>query len=451
MKQGIVLNILIILALSVLAPAAVSGQPAAHAPETALPEGAAPALGSGPTAPRGEFSRLEEYLAYALERHPGVQAAYQSYRALAERPGYAGSLPDPVVSYGYFGEPVQTRVGPQEHRVSLRQSIPWFGILSARKAVASREADAARQRYRAERLRVVYEIESAYYEYYYLGRELVVTRENLELLRFWESITQTRYRLALADHPDLIRIQVELGKLENDLRTLEDRIAPVTARLRSATGLPDTIPLPVPETIPIVESELNRESIIADARRNNPDLRALLHTIEREEAGVRLAGGSARPGFVVGFDYIQTGPALDPAMPGSGTDPWMVSVGVTLPVWFGANGAREREAEANKRSAEYAYTDARNRLTALAERFIFTCRDALRQMRLYRDGLIPKAEQSLNASFTAYQAGEAGVLDLLDSQRQLLELQLQFERSKRDLAVSRAAIDMLTGKESDRS
>ena len=58
---------------------------------------------------------------------------------------------------------------------------------------------------------------------------------------------------------------------------------------------------------------------------------------------------------------------------------------------------------------------------------------------------MPKAEQSLNANYTAYQAGETDFLNLLDAQRQLLDFQLQYERSKSNLAISRAEIEMVTG------
>jgi outer membrane protein TolC len=58
---------------------------------------------------------------------------------------------------------------------------------------------------------------------------------------------------------------------------------------------------------------------------------------------------------------------------------------------------------------------------------------------------VPKAEQSLNANYTAYQAGETDFLNLLDAQRQLLDFQLLYERSRSNLAISRAEIEMITG------
>ena len=66
-------------------------------------------------------------------------------------------------------------------------------------------------------------------------------------------------------------------------------------------------------------------------------------------------------------------------------------------------------------------------------------------MRLYRDGLVPKAEQALNTSYTAYQAGEADFLYVLDAQRELLAFQLLVERARSDMAIRRAEIEMVIG------
>jgi len=160
-----------------------------------------------------------------------------------------------------------------------------------------------------------------------------------------------------------------------------------------------------------------------------------------------LQGKASLPNFTLGIDYIETGEALNPSMDGSGIDPWIVGVGINLPIWFGKNRAKKGEAKARLKAAEYSFTDATNQLEALVEKVVFQYSDALRKTRLYRDGLIPKAEQALNASYTAYQAAEMDFLNVLDAQRQLLAFQLQFERAIADLATRRAQIEMITGNE----
>ncbi|MFH1756006.1 MAG: TolC family protein [Candidatus Latescibacterota bacterium] len=393
---------------------------------------------------------LDDYLSYAAAQSPALRAAFYRWSVLVEKSAYAGVMPNPVISYMYFVENVETRVGPQEQRVSFRQAFPWFGTLGTKKDIASQEANATYQKFQSDKFKLFYEVKSAYYEYYFLGRDLAITRENLELLKFWESIARAKYRVALKKHPDVIKAQVELGKLEDRVRTLEEMAGPVSARLRAAVNLPDSVQLPLPGTIDIDETEWDRTRVIQEVMIHNPDLASLRHVIDKEEAGMRLAGKMSRPGFVIGLDYIQTGEAVNPAMLDSGKDPWMVSVGVSVPIWFGANKARKMEAAAKRREAEYRYADAQNRLKAFAEQVMFDTGDALRKTRLYRDGLVPKAEQSLNASYTAYQAGETDFLNVLDAQRQLLDFQLQFERSTANLAIGRAKLEMLMGRQFDR-
>ena len=390
---------------------------------------------------------LDYYLAYAASQNPALRAAFYQWRAHLEKAGYAGALPEPTISYSHFIETVETRVGPQERRLSLRQAVPWFGTLGARRDAALAGANSAYQRFQSEKFKLFYEVKAAYFEYYYIGRDLSITRGNLELLKFWEAVARAKYRVALKQHPDIIKVQVELGILEDRVRTIEGLMGPIAARLRAALNLSDHIDLPVPGDITIEGLELNRELVKSKVITNNPDLKSFIHLIDKEKAGVSLAGKLTRPRFIFGIDYIQTGDAINPSVIDNGKDPWIVTVGFSLPIWLGANKARKKEAEANHRKAEYDYADAQNQLRAFTDKVIFDYNDALRKVRLYRDGLLPKAEQSLNANYTAYQAGETDFLNLLDSQRQLLDFQLQFERSKSSLATHLARIEMLMGDE----
>lgn len=390
---------------------------------------------------------LEDYLAYAAIQSPALRRAFYRWKSALEKTGYAGALPDPMITYGYFIENVETRVGPQNQRFGIKQAFPWFGTLGAKKDIAQEAANAAYRKYEAEKLKLFYSVKAAYYDLYFLGRDIAITEDNLELMKFWEAVARTKYKVALKSHPDIIKAQVELGKLEDRLLTLRDKIEPTVARLRAILNLSNSVALSIPSTMDTIESPVNSDVVLKNALDYNPNLSAMLHIIDKEQAGVRLAGKASFPNFTVGIDYVETSEALNPAMTESGKDPLMVGVGINLPIWFGKNNAKKREAAAKLKTAEYDYADARNRLTALVERIVFKHSDALRKTQLYRDGLIPKAEQALNASYTAYQAGKADFLNVLDAQRQLLAFQLQFERSYTDLATRRAEIEMITGKE----
>lgn len=390
---------------------------------------------------------LDDYLTYAALNNPGLRASFYRWKSELERSLAASSLPDPVLSYSYFIEHVETRVGPQNHRFSLKQAFPWFGTLGAKGTVALETAHAAYEEFRSAKLKLFYEVKKAYYDYYVLGREIEIAGANIELLEFWESVARAKYRAATGEHRDLIKAQVELGILEDRLLSLEKMKNPSVAALREALGLLDATDLPVPGEIPDIASSIDADTMKSDIIRNNPGLRAVAHLVSREQASVRLAGKKSLPTFMLGIDYIQTGDAADPAMIESGKDPWILSASVTLPIWFGKNRAARDQAKARLRMARHDHSNRRNALIALAERVVFEYEDASRKVELYQGGLIPKAEQSLNASYAAYRAGEADFLSVIDAQRLLIDFQLQLEYARARKATKLAEIEMLSGRE----
>lgn len=393
------------------------------------------------------ITTLDDYLVIAMKHNPGLKSSYYRWISELKKSDYVGGLPDPMFSYGYFIENVETRVGPQEHRFSLKQAFPWFGTLGAKKDMAFATSQAMYQKFESERLKLFYQVKSAYYEYYYIGQDLEVTQANFELLKFWEAVARAKYKVGLEPHPDVIKAQVELGKLEDRIKTLEEQIDPAAAKLRALLNLDRGVVLPIPTSVDVEEEQLNEDSTIKIVKNNNPNLLALAHIVEKEEAGVRLASKSALPNFTIGIDYIQTGEAKSAGLPESGKDPWMINAGLSLPIWFGKNNARKKEARARQIAAEYLVQDTENQLIAYTEAVLFEYSNALRKLKLYRDGLVPKAEQSLNASYASYQAGETDFLNVLDAQRQLLDFELIVAKEKVTLARKRAELEMLNGQE----
>ena len=80
-----------------------------------------------------DASTLSDYLAYAALHNPGLKAAFNRWKAALEKIPQVNSLPDPRFTYAYFIENVETRVGPQRHKLDISQTFPWFGKLQAMK------------------------------------------------------------------------------------------------------------------------------------------------------------------------------------------------------------------------------------------------------------------------------------------------------------------------------
>jgi outer membrane protein TolC len=78
---------------------------------------------------------------------------------------------------------------------------------------------------------------------------------------------------------------------------------------------------------------------------------------------------------------------------------------------------------------------------------LYKYRDSQRKIGLYRDTLLPKAVESVKANEASFRAGKSTFLDLIDTQRVMLEFELAFERALSNRVQSQAHIEMLLGKQ----
>lgn len=390
---------------------------------------------------------LDHYLAYAALNNPGLKAAFLRWKAALEKIPQVTALPDPRFTYGYFIQSIETRVGPQNNRFGLLQTFPWFGKLQLQGSAAGEAARSEKERYEAAKLTLFYQVKNAYYEYYYLAKTIAVTKDTLALMQQLESVARTQYAAGFAPYANVMRAQVELGKMEDRVATLEDLREPIVAKLNAALNRPPSAPLPWPGKVNEQKATSTQKELLTWLKENNPNLKAVDFLAEREKVNRDLARKNFFPDVTIGFETIDTGPAINPATPESGKDPIIASLSINLPIWWGKYKAGEREALARYQAYREDRYDQENRLEADLKLAIYKYEDAERKINLYRDTLVPKAQQSLEVSLQTYETGLGTFLDVIDSVRSLLEFQLAYERAFADQAQRLAEMEMLVGKE----
>jgi outer membrane protein TolC len=360
---------------------------------------------------------LEDFLRVAEQRNPTLRAARSAWRAEAEAVRASGSFPDPMLSLGTMLSDVETRVGPQKESFALMQRLPWFGKLGLRREAASASASAAEARFSDDRLALRREVTLAWLDLYWLGRAIALTEENLDLLANLEGVVRAKYRAASAGHADLVRIQIELGILEDRARSLQDRLRPAAARMNALLRRAPGAPVPVPLRIPDLPEAPPPEAVLDEVHRGSPRLDERESEIDRALAEARLAQRDRWPDWTLGLKWIRVGDAINPTLEDSGKDAVMVDVTVELPIFRGKYSGAVREAHERVSAARSRREGEEDGLAALAEASLFEWRDADRRAELYAGALLPKARESYQATSAAYRTGEGGFLDLIDAQR----------------------------------
>jgi len=406
-----------------------------------------PVIASQQSMDVNDLRELQGYLRYGSLNNAELRANFEAWKAALEQVPQAKALDDPKFTYSYFIEEVETRVGPQKNKFGIMQVFPWFGKIEARSDIATAKAKAAKQRYEANKLKLFWQVKNAFYEFTYLATAIDTAKENLELLGHFEEIARTKYSTATATHPDMIRAQVELAKLEDVLKSLEQLREPTVARLNSILNRPADAKLAWPEKEPARQVQLNRQYIIEALKEANPELAELRWEVEAAKAKVELAKKKFYPDIGVGVDWIQTDNAASAGIRDSGKDPVVLMFSMNIPLWQDSYRAGERQAKANKRKTQQQRINIENKTIARAIQVIYDVEDSQRKMRLYGDVLVSKAEELVLASESAYMAGTIDFLSLIDAQRMLLRYTLDYERAITNNQQKLAELEMLIGTE----
>jgi outer membrane protein TolC len=119
---------------------------------------------------------------------------------------------------------------------------------------------------------------------------------------------------------------------------------------------------------------------------------------------------------------------------------------LNLPIRFKKLNASVREAELRLDSIKFDRIEKENRIISLLESAVFKFKDYKRIINLYRDSLIPKAQQAFEVTKTAFSTGKAGFLDFIDTQRTLLDFELILEKAKSSYFQNIALIEKIIGK-----
>ncbi len=389
-------------------------------------------------------SSLTTYLAHARDHHPELARLAAERGAVAATRGAATALPEPELSLGWMIEPVETRVGPQKYALGVRQAIPWFGTLGLRGREVDARAAEAGERLAAHRLSLLRGVQYAWFELAWLGRAIATTDEHLRLVAGWEEVARTRYASGNGSYEDLMRIQIELGAVEDRLRSLRDRRPAYAATLNAAAGLPPDTPVAPPADIPAVDLLPAAAELYDLQERHHPLLRAADARAEVFAVRRLLADKGGYPRLSLGLDYIATDPA-DAPVPDSGKDPLIARLGLSLPIWRGSVGAERQAAAAGAAAVAADRRGLLQTLKARLSRAIFDFDDAGRTAALHEGTLLPRARRAFESLLAAYGAGEAGYLDLIDISRSVLEFELARDRALADRGLAEAAVHALTG------
>ncbi len=387
---------------------------------------------------------VEVYISHALTQNPDIQTARKRLEAKAFQVPQAASLQDPMMGITAFPESVQTAAGQQELLMSVSQKFPWYGKLRARSDVAELDAQVVRAQLSAVELSVIEEVKQAYYELYFVQRAIQITEADRKLLNDLTRIAESKYRTGAVSQQDVLRAQLEVSNLDNQLIRLRQELASAQAKLARRLHLSPDSDLLAMDELPAEGIPQDLDTLYRQAIAARPELHAQLAAVDRDRRAVDLAQLDYFPDVTLGMTWINTSTAgISPVA--NGRDPFLVGVTFNMPIYHKRIEAGVRQAEAQAVADRRQYDSLKDRTLEQVKDLFVRARSQQELLDLFRTDIIPKADQTLQVSARAYQAGDVDFLQLIDNWRQLLRFQLAYQRLEAQLRQTLASLERVVG------
>lgn len=385
---------------------------------------------------------LKELIGEALQNNPGLKAADQRIEAAKTRISQERwALPDPMIGVDVEGRPRNPANFTEYMDIEymIEQEIPNPLKLWTRGKVAARERDMVQASYLGNERKLIADLKSAYYDLFMIERSIEVNRENKDLISQFLKSAETRYSVGKATQNDVLKAQVELSKLMNELVTFEQMKQTAIARLNALLNRPTRAPLGT--TVSKVASEpraFHWDDLEKLTLAGSPELLEMQASVKRQESSLRLSKLEYLPDLKVRSEAMQ--------IKGEGLQRYDAFLGVTIPLWgFKKQRNQVKESRAFLEEAKANYESMKNAVLFEVQDALVRVESNQRLVALYETSVLPQAQQSLKSAVAGYESDRNDFLSLIDAQRNLKTFQLEYYDSVVKLEQSFADLERAVG------
>lgn len=433
--------IVLLVGLSGPAEAQNTPSPASAPVRPARGIAAIPVAGDGLFAGQPHLA-LDEFVALVQARNPTVASMVAAWRAAAFRYPQAVALDDPMFMAMAAPASFASSTVDAGYVLQGSQKFPTHGKRQARGRVAQAETTAALAQVDDARLQVVEAAQLAYYEYYLVERQLELNGQNLAATGEFRRAAQARYESNQATEQDVLQADVELTELDRrriELKRMQ-RVAQARVNTLLVRSPDDYLPsapanLPTPRLLPPAQ-ELRSAAVF-----QRPDLGAIAAQIRAEQASIDLARREYYPDLDAfgRYDSFWQPASTQKDLRGQ------AGLNMNIPLYKQKRAAAVCEATARlaQRRAEYQQrvADIQFQVESAYQEVL----ESAETLDLYRQRFVPLATQNVASARANYDVGKASFLNLIEAQRQLIDLRDRQQQALADYHRRLAQLQRVVG------
>jgi len=396
-----------------------------------------------------ESVQLQQLLVEADKNNPSLRAADEKVAVAESKIDQLTSLRDPVLSIALSNYPIdelKSDVSPMTgNEVRLAQKFPFPGKLDAKGRMAAEKSRWFAAAYQDARLQVRRQVKDAWYRLLFLQRAIELTDRNLEIIDNFIELTETRYEVGKGLQQNVLKAQLQRSKQMDKLLRLQQQREATRAELNSLAGRETDHELTVSGQLDFADIVFSLDKLQQEAVKKRPMFAAFAALIEQYKSQRELAILDYRPDFTLWAGYR----FRDDGLRDGGTDFVSAGLSFNLPVRKARRRAAVAEADSSLRLAYQKRNDFNNRVNLAIHRFLTKLNQATQLADLYKNGILPQADQTFQATLSAYRVDKVDFLSLLDSLMGLYRYKIDYVRTLSDQQRSLAALEAAAGLDVD--
>jgi outer membrane protein, heavy metal efflux system len=382
-----------------------------------------PRMGRAQENAKDALVTLEQVQKIAGESNPTLRQAEAEIRAAKARQQQSGLYPNPTVAY--TGDEIRGgSVGGGKQGFFVQQTVVTGGKLRLNRDIFGKEVKLAENEAEEQKIRVQSAVKLAFLRVL-AAQELLYARRDMALIA--QDATETQRRLmntGQADEYEVLEAEVEAQRMHMSARMQENTLREEWRSLAAVIGQPD---LPLATVAGDLEKgwpEVNEEEAVESIAKQSPAARIAEAAETRAQTVLNRAQREAIPDIQVrgGLEYNNELLGSAPFAKG-----WegIAEVAVQIP-FFNRNQGNVAAARAD---IERAGQEEKRIALTLRERAASAV-DQYANARLmateYRDEMLPRSKKAYGLMVERYGQMLASYPRVLDAQRKLYELQIEY-------------------------
>jgi outer membrane protein, heavy metal efflux system len=390
---------------------------------------------------------LDQLIQEALENNPEILAAKKRGEVYREKVPQASALEDPMLEFGILNLPTNFSFRDEDmtmKEVGISQKFPFPGKRPLMREMAEKEAEAVSTDIEDKTNRIIKEVKSVYFEISHVYRAREVTQRNKQIFETLAKIAETRYATGEGVQQDVLKADVQISQMADELIMLNQKRVALEAKLFSLIDRPQGWPMGEPEELNFRRFAINLDELQQTALESNPTLKAMKTMIEAKEKAYGLAKLDYYPDFRVRFAYGQRDDT-----PGGMERMNMLTgmVEMNIPIFFESKQSRKvAETLADIQTFQAQYRAMKNEIFYMIASMASMVQRTERQLELYKTGIIPQASIQVKSALSAYTVNKIDFMSLLDSQMTLYRYELEYHEALTEYEKNLASLEAAVGK-----